>query len=117
MDETEIDRVSPGFLELVEGPLDLFGEPIDRRIGENSLGHSSGTPDGRFCAASDDDRDGNMRRRPHSEFGQVVDGPRVLERLAGPGVGEDLEDLLHGSPPQMEVGAERLELDGVPSEA
>ncbi len=57
-----------------------------------------------------------MRCRAHRQLGEVVDDALVAERLAAPGAGEQVEDLLHRPSPQPLLYAEGGELDRAPAE-
>ena len=57
-----------------------------------------------------------MRRRSHSQQGELVDLSGVLKRLAGPRLREDLEHLVHGPASLVEAGPQPPKLDGIPAD-
>jgi hypothetical protein len=95
--------------------VNLFDELRDRGAQENAIGEAGGTADRRLRATAHEDRDPGRWCRPHGERRQIVDRAVVGEWLAGPGLRQDLEDLLHRRAPTTSVGAEAGELHLVPT--
>ena len=83
---------------------------------EDPVGEARGAADRGLGPAADEDRDRRRRSRPDADGRQVVDGPLVGERLAGPRLREDAQDLVHRGAAAALVGAEAGELDPGPAE-
>ena len=90
---------------------------LRRGIREDAVCEARCAADRGLCAAADEDGDPRRGRGPDGERREVVDRAAVGERLAGPCLREDAQDLIHRRAAATGVGAEPGELDLRPAES
>src|SRR5690606_29250667 len=109
--------IAADLLALVAQPVELLQELVERGVGVDAVGETGGSADGGLRSPADEYRYGSGWLGPHRQFGQGIDPALVAERLTGPRLGQDLQDLLHRPSPTGDVGSERLELDVQPPQS
>ena len=116
MDDAQLGRVPSDSLTLVPDPRELAEEAVGGGVGVDPVGETGGAPDRRLGAAPDQDRDALRRGGPDRELPELVHLALMGERLGGPGLWEDRQDLLHCPAPLVDSGAETVELDLAPAQ-
>ena len=115
MDDAQLGRVPSDSLTLVLDPLQLTEEAVGGGVGVDPVGETGGPPDRRLGAATDQDRDALRRGGPDRHLPELVHLALMGERLGGPCLWEDRQDLLHCPAPLVDPGAETVELDLAPA--